>query len=152
MWVPGSDARQAEASDLPRLREIVDQAYSRYLPMMDRPPAPMIHDLAPDVEAGRVWVAGSPAVGLICLVNDGDALLVENVAVHPTAQGRGIGQALMEFAQTRARESGIRTLRLYTNQIMADNVRFYSHLGYREVERRVEDGYSRVFMEKQLTD
>ena len=89
---------------------------------------------------------------MICLANDGDALLVENVAVHPSAQGRGVGRALMAFAETQARGSGVRTLRLYTNEIMLDNIRLYEYLGYRELERRLEDGYSRVFMEKQLTD
>jgi NAD(P)-dependent dehydrogenase (short-subunit alcohol dehydrogenase family) len=44
--------RQAGEADLPVVREIVTAAYDRYLVRMDRPPAPMLRDYAPAVEAG----------------------------------------------------------------------------------------------------
>ena len=34
--------RQAMLADLPVIEEIITAAYSRYLPRMDRPPAPML--------------------------------------------------------------------------------------------------------------
>jgi hypothetical protein len=39
---------------------------------------------------------------------------------------------------------------LYTNEVMTENQAIYAHLGYRETARRTEDGYHRVFMEKEL--
>lgn len=46
--------------------------------------------------------------------------------------------------------AGIGKLQLYTNEVMTENVAIYTHLGYREIDRRTEDGYHRVFMEKTL--
>jgi GNAT superfamily N-acetyltransferase len=142
--------RPANSAELPRLRDVINAAYGRYLGRMERPPAPMSHDLAPDIDQGRVWVIGEQAAGLITLISDGDCILIENVAVHPEAQGRGLGRILMAFADDRARELGISTLRLYTNEAMVENLEIYAHFGYREVDRRTEDGFRRVFLEKTL--
>jgi GNAT superfamily N-acetyltransferase len=141
--------RLAVETDLGALRGIVDAAYGRYLARMDRPPAPMLRDLQPLVESGQVWVVGRPIAGVICLVvTDDDSLLVENVAVHPDAQGAGLGRQLMEFAEEEARRIDARRLWLYTNEVMHENIDIYAHLGYRELDRRSEGGYHRVSMEK----
>jgi ribosomal protein S18 acetylase RimI-like enzyme len=142
--------RRANEADLPVIEEIITAAYSKYLARMDRPPAPMLHDHAPAVEQGEVWVAGSPVAGLISLVLADDGLLVENLAVHPAAQGAGLGRALMDFAEQQARTLGLPRLVLYTNEVMTENQAIYAHLGYRETARRTEDGYRRVFMQKEL--
>lgn len=142
--------RLATKADLPVVAELVRAAYGKYLTRMDRPPAPMLRDLQPSVLAGQVWVGGQPISMVVCLVAEHDGLLVENVAVHPDKQGLGRGRLLMEFAETEARGRGFNCLRLYTNEVMAENLAFYEHLGFREIERRTDDGYSRVFMEKAL--
>ena len=142
--------RQAGAADLPVVREIVTAAYDKYLTRMDRPPAPMLRDYAPAVEAGTLWVTGEPVAGLISLIPKGDSLLVENLAVRPEAQGTGVGRALMDFAERRARQLKLTRLTLYTHVVMTENQAIYTHLGYREVERRTADGYHRVYMEKPL--
>lgn len=144
------DVRLAGDDDLPALREVVDAAYGRYVARMDRKPAPMLRDLRPRVRAGEVWVVGRAATGLICLTVEGDAVLVENVAVRPDAQGGGLGRRLMDFAEQHARRLGLHRVRLYTNEAMTENLAIYTHLGYREIDRRVDDGYRRVFMEKLL--
>jgi GNAT superfamily N-acetyltransferase len=143
-----AEPRLAEPAELPRLGEIVRAAYTPYLARMDRSPAPLLHDLGPDVDAGRVWVVGAPPIGLICLVQLEDAILIENVAVHPDAQSSGLGRRLMAVAEHRARELGIASVRLYTNEVMVENIAIYRHLGFREIDRRTEDGFRRVFMEK----
>lgn len=142
--------RQAGEADLPVVREIVTAAYDRYLARMDRPPAPMLRDYAPTVEAGTLWVAGEPVTGLISLIPGGDSLLIENLAVRPEAQGTGVGRALMDFAELRAGQLELTRLTLYTHVVMTENQAIYAHLGYTEVERRTADGYHRVYMEKLL--
>jgi GNAT superfamily N-acetyltransferase len=144
------EPRLAIYADLPALRDIVKAAYSPYLARMDTRPAPMSHDLGPDVDAGAVWVLGKPPVGLICLVALDGALLIENVAVHPDAQGGGVGRRLMAVAEHEALRLGAGTVRLYTNEVMVENIAIYQHLGYRELYRRTEGGFRRVFMEKKL--
>jgi ribosomal protein S18 acetylase RimI-like enzyme len=97
-----------------------------------------------------VVVEDGTIVGAIVLRPQPEGLLVENVAVLPAAQGRGIGRQLMAFAEERARELGLAKLRLYTNERMTENLAFYPALGYVEVGRRHEDGFDRVFFEKSL--
>jgi GNAT superfamily N-acetyltransferase len=105
--------------------------------------------MQPLVESGQVWVVGRPIAGLLCLeLKDDDSLLVENVAIHPDAQGAGLGRQLMEFAEEEARRLHARRLWLYTNEVMHENIAIYTHLGYREFDRRSDGGYRRVFMEK----
>jgi ribosomal protein S18 acetylase RimI-like enzyme len=144
--------RQARPAEVDALQAVVTAAYSMYLPRMDTPPAPMTHDLTRDIAAGHVWVTGDPAVGLICLIPREHALLIENVALAPEAQGRGAGRRLLRFAETRAGELGKDRLELYTNEKMTENVALYTRLGYTETDRRTEDGHRRVFMEKRLVE
>jgi ribosomal protein S18 acetylase RimI-like enzyme len=142
--------RQASEADLPVIEEIITAAYRRYLPRMDRPPAPMLRDYAPEVAHGMVWVAGTPVAGLISLIPAGGSLLIENLAVHPAAQGTGLGRALMDFAEQQARKLRLPRLTLYTHEVMTENQAIYAHLGYQETARRTENGYHRVFMRKEL--
>jgi ribosomal protein S18 acetylase RimI-like enzyme len=144
------DPRPATTADLPAIREVVGAAYAGYLSRMDRPPAPMLADYGAAVDAGELWVTGQPVAGLIELTEDGDALHVGNVAVHPGSQGTGLGRLLMDFAERRAILLGHTRLSLYTNEVMTENQAIYTHLGYREVGRHADDGYRRVYMEKLL--
>jgi GNAT superfamily N-acetyltransferase len=142
--------RQATSSDLPLIRQVVAAAYARYLDRMDKLPAPVRNDYRAAADAGQVWVIGEPIVGVIVLVRQDGGLLVENVAVSPAAQGTGLGRQLMEFAEHQAMALGLRRLHLYTHEVMVENLAIYARLGYRETDRRTQDGYHRVFMEKLL--
>ena len=117
---------------------------------MDKPPAPMFRDYGPSVEAGTTWVTGSPITAVLTLSPRDDHLYVENIAVDPGAQGRGLGRALMEFAEQEAARRGLRRMALVTHEVMTENQAIYRHLGYRETERKTVNGYHRVFMEKAL--
>jgi len=142
--------RQAAAADLPAIKALIDAAYTRYLARMDKPPAPMLRDYGPSVADGTTWVTGSPVTAVLTLYPREDHLLVENVAVHPDAQGRGLGRALLDFAEREAARRGLTRMALYTHEVMTENHAIYAHLGYTEVERRAEDGYRRIYMDKTL--
>ncbi len=110
-----------------------------------------------DVDYGRavaetdvfVFEAEQP-IGYVVLIAEEDHLLVDNVAVEPACQGEGIGRQLLAFAEEVAETGGRRELRLYTNAAMTENIALYSRIGYREVERRSENGFDRVFFVKRL--
>ena len=113
----------------------------------------MTADYAALLEVGEVWVAAAAdgsVVGVLVLQPEAESLLLENVAVAPAAQGRGIGRALIAHAEQRARELGLPEVALYTNRLMTENLRLYPALGYVETGRRREDGYDRVFFRKLL--
>lgn len=144
--------RRATAADLPAIKALIDAAYARYLTRMDKPPGPMLRDYRPSVEAGTTWVTGSPITAVLTLYRVHNHLLIENIAVHPSAQGRGLGRALMNFAEQEAARRGLTRITLYTHEVMTENQVIYARLGYTEVERRTEDGYRRIYMEKRLPD
>ncbi len=106
-----------------------------------------------EIARGRVWVGTDEeaVVGLIVLIESHDHLLIENVAVSPDRQHKGIGRALLDHAEDLAREAGLCELRLYTHEKMTENLDLYVRLGYREFERRREAGFARVFLCKALS-
>jgi GNAT superfamily N-acetyltransferase len=138
--------RQAQPADLAAVQRIVEAAYAPYVSVMGRRPAPMDEDHAAQISAGQVWIA--PPDGVVVLVETEDSLLIDNVAVHPSAQGRGIGRALLAFAETEAQRRGLKRLRLYTNAAMTRNVALYARCGWHETHRATQSGFDRVFMEK----
>lgn len=142
-------ARPEEAVALGRL---VTDAYTRYVARMGKRPGPMLDDYARRVADGQAWVLESDGAlsGLIVLEDDGDALLLDNVAVSPAAQGKGHGRALIAFAEEEARRRGRAHLRLYTHVLMTENIALYGRLGFRETGRISEKGFERVYMAKAL--
>jgi ribosomal protein S18 acetylase RimI-like enzyme len=145
--------RQALPADVQRIQELVERAYGPWVPIVGLRPAPMDADYAALVEAGEVFVLADPevvAVLVLELVEGESALMVENVAVDPDHQGRGIGPMLLDFAETQARAQGLGELRLYTHELMTANIELYTRLGWQEYERRASHGFARVFMRKRV--
>lgn len=144
--------RAAQAGDVRTIEAIVRAAYSVYLPRMGQPPGPMLDDYAALVADGRVTVADDAGLmlGLIVLLPQTDHLLLDNVAVAPEGQGRGLGRRLVAFAETEARRLGFGEVRLYTHVTMTENIALYGRLGFVETHRAEQAGFSRVFMRKLL--
>jgi GNAT superfamily N-acetyltransferase len=144
-------ARPEEAS---ALRDLVRDAYARWVALIGSEPAPMNDDYAARIAAGQAHVLEDDRgglLGVIVLEQAPDALLVDNVAIAEGQQGKGLGRVLMAFAEQEARRLGLDTLRLYTNAAMEANVRLYERLGYVETRRATEHGFHRVFMAKRLS-
>ena len=144
--------RQARNEDVASIRGLVDAAYAPYVRRIGRAPAPMTSDYAALVAAGETWVgvAEERVVGVLVIRPAAGSLQLENVAVEPASQGLGYGRALIAFAEQRARELGLPAVTLYTNEAMVENLCLYPRLGFVETERRVEDGYRRMFFRKAL--
>ncbi len=68
----------------------------------------------------------------------------------PEGQGKGYGRALIEFAEAEARRRGFAEIRLYTHEMMTENIALYTRIGFEETHRVSEKGYDRVYMTKQL--
>jgi GNAT superfamily N-acetyltransferase len=102
--------------------------------------------------AAQVAVEHGEIVGFAVLVGQPGHLLLENVAVLPAAQGRGIGTRLMTLAEDLARSLHLGEIRLYTNEAMTENLTYYPRHGYVETHRAEQDGFQRVFFRKRLID
>jgi ribosomal protein S18 acetylase RimI-like enzyme len=144
--------RAAQGPDVAVLHDIVERAYGIYVERIGRRPAPMDDDYAEKLRESDVFVAvdDGEIIGLIVLLLAEDHLLIENVAIDPERQGEGVGRALMAHAETYASDRRIPELRLYTNAAMTENLTLYPRLGYRENDRRTENGLKRVFFSKRL--
>lgn len=146
--------RLAQACDEPVIKDCAEQAYARYVPMIGRKPAPMVADFATQIVEGVVYVAQDDQAifqGFIVFYAEEGHILLENVAVLPSTAGRGVGKALIGFCENAALQRGLNAVHLYTNEMMTDNLSTYSKLGYRKVARREEEGFKRVYFEKNLT-
>jgi N-acetylglutamate synthase-like GNAT family acetyltransferase len=148
----GTSIRRATTADLADLRQLITDAYQKYIARIGRPPAPMTADYAAALEHSRVWVLVSDDAIVGALVTDdrGDHLLLETVAVAPSAQGSGHGRRLLDRAERDAVELGLSEVRLYTNEAMTETLSFYPRHGYRETSRAIEDGFRRVYFSKTL--
>lgn len=130
--------RLAGTAELPVVERITNEAYAGWVPVLGGPPLPMTEAYGPRIARDEIWVAeiGSTPLGLIVLEEQDDHLLIFSIAVSPAAQGRGIGKALLAFAEKRAATAKLRELRLYTNEKMTRNIALYESVGYRETGRR----------------
>jgi len=148
----GPTIRIASERDLHAIERVVYDAYKGYILQIGKPPAPMTDDYRRQIEAGNVWVLllNDQLVGLVVLVRQREYMLLDNVAVAPERQGRGLGRALMDFAEAKARACGYHEIHLYTNEVMQQNLALYKHLGYEETARQLDSGFRRVFMKKIL--
>ena len=123
---------RATPSDAPAVRQLVRAAYAKWVPLMGREPMPMLADYDVAVrehEVDLAYVEGA-LVALIELIVTPDHLFIENLAVAPGQQGRGLGRALIAHAERRAQQLGLPKLCLLTGQVMQSNVRFYQSLGF----------------------
>lgn len=153
---PGFDAaiRLAHATESALVMSCVRDAYAHYVERIGREPAPMSANYTDLIARGFVYVLQAESderiQGVLVLRTAEQALWIENVAVHPEYQHRGYGRRLMRFAEQQARAAGLAEVRLYTNELMVENIRLYAQLGYVEVDRRLDRGFRRVFMRKHL--
>jgi GNAT superfamily N-acetyltransferase len=144
--------RLAGPGDVDALRAIAAAAYQKYVPRIGPAPAPVTADYASAVRARQAWAAiedGQVAGFAVLIVRPG-YLLLDNVAVVPAAQNRGIGARLLGLAEDHARGLGLSEIRLYTNEAMTENLAYYARHGYIETHRAEQDGFRRVFFRKPI--
>jgi GNAT superfamily N-acetyltransferase len=150
---PPSDLRLrlAGPTDAAGIRLLVHAAYAHYEPLLGRTPMPMLTDYDAAVRDHQVWVLEDPDAGLagvLELVDRGDHLWIDNVAVDPTWQGRGLGRRLLAFADSEARRRNLPQLGLLTNERYLANIAMYERYGYRETHREPHLGTDLVHFRK----
>ena len=134
------------------MAELVDAAYGHYVERLGGPPRPMTDDYEEVIVTRQVTVAehDRAIVGVLVLAVDGEGFLIDNVAVHPSHRGTGLGRVLLELAEAEARRAGFDSIYLYTHEQMTENLALYSKVGYVEYDRRSQGDFFLVFMRKPL--
>jgi GNAT superfamily N-acetyltransferase len=121
------------------VRVYLAEGYTR----ADSPYNAVLRDVEPRAEKAELMVAvdeadrilgtvtyaglGSPYAEHVSSPEEGSFRML---VVDPTARGRGVGEALVRWCIDRARESGVRSLRLSTLSGMAAAGRLYLRLGF----------------------
>lgn len=75
---------------------------------------------------------------------------IKRLWVSPAARGLGLARRMMAETEARARELGIRLLRLDTNRKLPEAIGFYRKDGWVEIDRFNDDPYPDFFFEKAL--
>jgi GNAT superfamily N-acetyltransferase len=124
--------RRAGENDAETVRALTHAAYAKWVPVIGRRPKPMNADYEHAVRAHLIELAylDGELAGLIELIPAANHLLLENLAVAPAHQRKGIGRRLMARVEALARARGLKTVRLYTNKAFTTNLEFYPKLGY----------------------
>jgi len=146
--------RPAVPADEPAVVGCVNAAYQMYVEVMGKRPAPMLGDYGSLIARGVVSVATQTrtdrVIGLIVMWPKQDHLYVDNIAVHPSVQGSGVGAGLLAHADSEAARCERDEIRLYTNVAMRGNIDYYPRRGFVETHRAVDEGYERVYFSRKL--
>ena len=133
--------RQAMPTDAASVADVYLASRKTFLPF-----APLSHS---DAEV-RQWVAevlipsggvtvaatANEPIGMMALSRDGQLDWIDQLYLHPSAVGRGIGSQLLE----RAKQELGSLIRLYTFQANTASRRFYERHGFLSVE--FSDGHA----------
>lgn len=145
--------RRAGPADSAAARDLTRAAYAKWVQLIGREPLPMRADYDRAVVEHLIdlWEEQGELLALIETIPEADHLLIENLAVRPEAQGRGLGDRLLRHAEALARSLGFAELRLYTNAMFEENIAFYSRRGFEETHRAsILPGSITVFMRRRI--
>ena len=144
--------RTAILKDVRAIEAVILDAYGKYVERIGRTPAPMEADYEQLVAKGDVWVLelDGEVAGLMILRSEPDHLLIGNVAVASAYQGHRLGSRLLAHAEAEAQRRGYEEMRLFTNEMMHENLAIYTRLGWSPYDQAEQDGFRRVFMRKRV--
>ncbi|KAJ5457744.1 Acyl-CoA N-acyltransferase [Penicillium sp. IBT 31633x] len=145
---------KATTEDIPILESMTSAAYTKYISRIGKPPAPMTEDWVQTIRTNTVLVLRDidQTVGSITFHKEQDtnSLKIENVVVDPTAQARGYGSYMIKNVEAECRKQSLPCITLYTNVKMFENIGYYAKMGFVETGRRMEDGFERVYLCKEI--
>ena len=145
--------RRAVPADADAIRALTAAAYAKWVPLIGRAPLPMTadYDRAIAEHILDLWEQDGQLLALIETIPEAGHLLIENIAVRPDQQGKGIGDRLLLHAEDLAASMGLPEIQLYTNAAFASNLAFYARRGYREFQRgTILPGSITVYMSKTI--
>ncbi len=128
----GQPLRRATEADYDRLVALQHAAYARNRVLLGVEPIPLQADYRTVLREKEVWLAvdGGALIGALVLEpRDGD-LMIESIATDPARQSAGLGGALLNAAEARARELGYTVVRLYTGTVLTHLTTWYARHGY----------------------
>lgn len=119
---------------------------------VDMPPLTQtLEEVEAELRDAYGWVAriDGRLVGAIRAREDDGLLLIGRIAIAPDMQGSGIGQMLLDAAESHSTAD---EAELFTGSLSEANLRLYERCGYRETQRVEQgEGIQEVYLRKPLT-
>lgn len=143
--------RKANIRDADPLKKCMELAYEKYVERLGgKQLPPMLVDYKEEIASFPVWIAeeDNEVVGGLILMYENSYITIANVAVRPDFQGKGLGRVLLDFAESKAKAKGYSEIRLATHVLLTENISYYIHLGWKEIDR--DD--TRIYMSKKIAD
>jgi GNAT superfamily N-acetyltransferase len=130
--VPVMELRPAAPQEAGMIRDLVRAAYAKWIPILGREPMPMQADYERAVREHRIDILSidGRTLGVIETMLRSDHLWIENIAVRPDCQGKGVGRQLLAHVERKAAGGGYAEARLLTNAAFGTNIALYKKLGY----------------------
>ncbi len=145
--------RRATRSDIPAITALKHQAYLPNEAIIGVPSLPRVADYEQVLGEHEIWVLdgadGALAAALVIEVQLAK-FSIWSIAVASEAAGRGLGGALMRFAEERAAALNHDAVHLYTNALLTERVGWYERLGYRLTHHEDRADRRLVHMRKTL--
>lgn len=132
----GLTLQRAGSGDFEPLLALQRGAYARNRPLLGVEPLPLLADYVAILRDMEVWVARASGklAGALILEPRAEDLLLWSIATDPAAQRSGLGRALLDATEMRARQLGLSVVRLYTGARLQHLIDWYGRHGY-AVER-----------------
>jgi ribosomal protein S18 acetylase RimI-like enzyme len=129
---PHLQITRAEPEHASIVRHLVREAYAKWVPVIGREPMPMKADYERAIREHEIELLhdNGQLAALIEIIMHPDHLFIENIAVAPEFQGRGLGRHLLRHAEWKAGQAGLSEIRLLTNLAFDSNIRLYQSAGF----------------------
>jgi predicted N-acetyltransferase YhbS len=152
--------RAATDDDAPALASVIHAAFEEYLGRLDPPSgahAETTDSIRRKLATAKAAVAemGSGIIGCVFFEVEPGRIYVSRLSVLPGKRKRGVGQALMDFAEAWARGQGIDRANLGVRIVLQGQQAYYTRRGYLVVGEAAHPGYGSatyLLMEKDLLE
>ena len=132
------EVRRAQEEDIPAIWEITQEAFLKYADALgSRGKVKALLETQQDIlldmrkKVVLIGLVGGKPMGSIRLEAMGDVAYISRFGVRTSAQGQGVGRALLAEVEKLCRQRGdIAAIALHTSSRMAGLIRFYYGQGF----------------------
>ena len=152
--------RLSQEDDFHAVLGLIQQSYA-YMEARIDPPSSMhsltVDKIARQAQEQEVW-AITHAIDLVACVFFSfkpHTVYIGKLAVAQSHRRQGLASILIDRAEERARNRGLKLLELESRVELTENHAAFATLGFKKVSESAHDGYSRptaITMQKQLKD
>nr|WP_198671113.1 GNAT family N-acetyltransferase [Oceanibium sediminis] len=103
-----------------------------------------------DAEHISVYVVENAVRGFVCYWIDGPDVHVEALALAARARRKGAGRMLLDHVDRQGLRAHCRRLIFHSNAQNFENLAYFRGKGLQETDRRIDNGYERIVMERYL--